>query len=327
MPERKNLKVGLVGLGMMGRNHARVLSNLPGVDFVGAYDEAGDPHNAVSKDMLCLSIDELLYHSLDYCVVAVPTIYHEKVALRAIEMLSNVLIEKPIAHSIESALRIKESLENNKLVGAVGQIERCNPALIEAKKMIKNGDIGKVYQIFTRRQGYFPSRIADVGVVKDLGTHDIDLTAWLVDASYEKVTAHTAHYSGKEHEDLVTIIGQLSNGTVATHVIDWLSSYKIRKTTVVGEKGCLVADTINATLTFYENGSYDENGFNGTSQGEVISCSVDRREPLIVEHENFRDYILNISQNVATVASGIETLRVAEAVLQSAKDGRSVSLI
>jgi UDP-N-acetylglucosamine 3-dehydrogenase len=327
MPEPKKLKVGLVGLGMMGRNHARVLSSLPGVSFVAAFDELGDPHKSVSPDILCISIDELLYHSLDYCVIAVPTVHHENVALKAASMLSNVLIEKPVAHSIESALRIKEALRNNNLVGAVGQIERYNPSLIKAKQMIQDGDIGKVYQIFTRRQGYFPSRIADVGVVKDLGTHDIDLTAWLVDGSYEKVTAHTAHYSGKNHEDLVTIIGQLSNGTVATHVIDWLSSYKIRKTTIVGEKGCLVADTISATLTFYENASYRDDGFNGTSQGKIIECQVDTREPLLVEHENFRNYVLGISHNVADIDAGIETLRVAEAVLESAKNGVSISLL
>ena len=327
MPEPKKLKVGLVGLGMMGRNHARVLSNLHGVDLVGAYDEAGDLHNSVPSSILCNSLDQLLYHNLNYCVIAVPTVHHEKVALKAASMLSNVLIEKPVAHSIESAQRIKEALRNNNLIGAVGQSERYNPTLIKAKQMIQNGDIGKVYQIFTRRQGYFPSRIADVGVVKDLGTHDIDLTAGLVDGSYEKVTAHTAHYSGKNHEDLVTIIGQLSNGTVATHVIDWLSSYKIRKTTIVGEKGCLVADTINATLTFYENASYHEDGFNGTSQGERIECQVEAREPLLVEHENFRNYVLGISHNVADIDSGIETLRVAEAVLESARNGVSISLL
>lgn len=326
MPERKRLKAGVIGLGVMGRHHVRVLSSLPGVDLVSVYDPLGDLTGSIDPNIVCLSIEQVLYNSLDYCVVAVPTTLHEMIALKAIEMRSNVLIEKPIADTVESALRIKNSLDEGGLVGAVGHIERFNPALIKAKELISCGDLGKVYQIFTRRQGFFPSRIADVGVVKDLGTHDIDLTSWLVDGRYEKVTAHTAYYSGKGHEDLVTIIGQLSNGTVATHVIDWLSSYKVRKTTIVGEKGCLVADTINCTLTLYKNGSFIDGQFNGSSAGDTVQYDIDKKEPLVIEHENFRDYVLHLPNSVATVDNGIETLRVAEAVLESARVSATISL-
>jgi UDP-N-acetylglucosamine 3-dehydrogenase len=322
-----NLKAALIGLGVMGKNHARVLSSLPGVDLVGVYDPAGDPTGAVKKEMLLDKISDLIPKNIDYCVIAVPTVLHEQVALEIIDMGANVFIEKPLAHSVDSAQRISYALANAHLVGAVGQIERYNPALVEAKKRIESDQLGKIYQIYTRRQGWHPVRIADVGVVKDLGTHDIDLTSWISQKKYTTVTAHTAYYSGKEHEDIVSIIGQLEQGIVATHMIDWLSPFKIRETTILGEKGALVADTLNAQLTYYPNSLYDADTFRGVMEGDVVRYSIPKKEPLLAEHEAFRDYVLGISDNVTSIQSGIETLKVAEAVLVSAKVKKSVDLL
>jgi UDP-N-acetylglucosamine 3-dehydrogenase len=322
-----NLKAALIGLGVMGKNHARVLSSLPGVDLVGVYDPAGDPTNAVKKEILLSQISDLIKKDIDYCVVAVPTVLHEEVALELIDMGANVLVEKPLAHSVDSAQRISYALTNAHLVGAVGQIERYNPALVEAKKRIESGQLGKIYQIYTRRQGWHPTRIADVGVVKDLGTHDIDLTSWIAQRKYETVTAHTAYHSGKEHEDIVSIIGQLSGGIVATHMIDWLSPFKVRETTILGEKGALVADTLNAQLTYYPNSLYDVDNFRGVMEGDVTRYSLNRKEPLLAEHEAFRDYVLGLSENVTSIESGIETLKVAEAILVSAKVKTSIELL
>ena len=139
-------------------------------------------------------------------------------------------------------------------MGAVGHIERYNPALQQARARIANGDLGEIYQITTRRQGPFPGRIADVGVILDLATHDIDLTAWVAQQPFTSVAARTAHRSGRPHEDLVAITGQLADGTVTNHLVNWLSPMKERVTVITGEKGALVADTLTADLTFYENG-------------------------------------------------------------------------
>ncbi len=122
------------------------------------------------------------------------------------------------------------------------------------RRRIANGDLGEIYQITTRRQGPFPGRIADVGVILDLATHDIDLTAWVAQQPFTSVAARTAHRSGRPHEDLVSITGQLADGTVTNHLVNWLSPMKERVTVITGEKGALVADTLSADLTFYENG-------------------------------------------------------------------------
>ena len=107
----------------------------------------------------------------------------------------------------------------------------------------------------TRRQGPFPGRIADVGVVKDLATHDLDLTAWVTQLDYEKVAARSLHKSGRPHEDMIAIVALLGESVIANHLVNWLSPFKERITVVTGERGCFVADTLTADLTFHENSS------------------------------------------------------------------------
>ena len=292
-----NLRAGLIGLGMMGRHHARVLSSLPGVDLVAVADAAGDPHKVAGSRPLLGSVEELIAVGIDYCLVAVPTAFHEPVGMALAEAGVHAMIEKPLAQNIEGAQRLADAFAAKGLVGAVGHIERYNPALQQARARIESGELGQVFQITTRRQGPFPARIADVGVVKDLATHDIDLTAWVAQQPYQAVSARTAHRSGRPHEDLVAITGILADGTVTNHLVNWLSPLKERVTIITGEKGAFVADTLTADLTFYANGviatTWDDVArFRGVSEGDVLRFAIAKPEPLRVEHENFRDAIL-----------------------------------
>ncbi len=198
-----NLRAGLIGLGMMGRHHARVLSSLPGVDLVAVADPSGDPHGVAGGRPLHASVEDLIAAGIDYCMVAVPTIYHEQIGLALAGAGVHALIEKPLAQDTPAAQKLADAFEAAGLVGAVGHIERYNPALQSARQRLEAGELGRVYQVTTRRQGPFPARIADVGVVKDLATHDIDLTAWVTQQPYTSVSARTAYKSGREHEDLV----------------------------------------------------------------------------------------------------------------------------
>ena len=137
----KRLRAGLIGLGMMGRHHGRVLGSLDGVDLVAVADEHGDPHGVAGGRPLLKSLDDLLEHDLDYCVVAVPTIHHESVGLALAEAGVNALIEKPLAQDIASAERLAHAFDDNGLIGAVGHIERYNPALQEARRRIAAGEL------------------------------------------------------------------------------------------------------------------------------------------------------------------------------------------
>ena len=321
-----DLRAGLIGLGMMGRHHARVLSSLDGVDLVAIADPSGDKFGAANGRPLVSSVSELIDEGIDYCVVAVPTGFHEEVALELANAGVHAIIEKPLAHDTASSERIVGAFEAAGLVGGVGHIERYNAALQQARTRIENGDLGEIYQVATRRQGPFPGRIADVGVVKDLGTHDIDLTAWVTRQKYETVSAQTAHKSGREHEDLVAVVGRLSNETVVNHLVNWLSPLKERTTIITGEKGTFIADTLSADLTFYPNGKVETtweevSRFRGVSEGDVIRLAFAKPEPLRVEHESFRDYLQGRQVDIVTMRQGLETVKVAEACISSARNG------
>jgi UDP-N-acetylglucosamine 3-dehydrogenase len=327
----RNLRAGLVGLGMMGRHHARVLATLEGVDLVAVADPAGDHHGAAAGRSILRDVHELVAVGIDYCVVAVPTAQHEEVGLALAAAGIHAIIEKPLAQDTISARRLATAFESAGLIGAVGHIERYNPALQSVRTRLESGVLGTVYQVITRRQGPFPGRIADVGVVKDLATHDIDLTAWVTKQPYTHVAARTAFKSGREHEDLVAAVGTLADGTITNHLVNWLSPFKERVTIITGERGSFVADTMSADLTFHANGSIptawsDIAHFRGVTEGDVVRYALSKPEPLCVEHENFRDAVLGREADIVTMEQALMTVLVAEAMLESAGTGRTIDI-
>ena len=322
-----NLRAGLVGLGMMGRHHARVLANLSGVDFVGVCDPAGDNQNLAQGRPVVKSIAELIAMKIDYAMVAVPTIYHLEIGKELAVAGVHAMVEKPLSHDTESSKELAAAFKN--LVGAVGHIERYNASLQEARKRLDQ--LGNLYQVVTRRQGPFPARIADVGVVKDLATHDIDLTSWVTGQKFTSVSARTTYRSGREHEDMVAVVASLSGGTISNHLVNWLSPLKERVTILTGEKGAFVADTLTADLTFYANGTVSTNWdelaqFRGVSEGDVIRFAFPKPEPLKLEHENFRDAVIGKSADIVTMEQGLTTVVVAEAIIKSAKEQCTVQI-
>ena len=323
----ETLRAGLIGLGMMGRHHARNLKALDGVELVACADPGGDPHGAVPELEVLPSAEALVEAGIDYAVVAVPTQFHRDVALTFAEAGVHTLVEKPLAFDIDEAEDIAVAFEKAGLVGAVGYVERYNPALQEMRRRIADGQLGEIYQIATRRQGAFPARIRDVGVVKDLATHDLDLTAWVAQSTYSELSAHSTRRSGREAEDMVSISGTLADGTITNHLVNWLSPFKERVTVVTGEKGALVADTVTADLTFHSNADAEVNvwetmaSFRGVSEGDKIHYSLRRKEPLAAEHEAFRDAVNGQGTNIVTMREGLQTVRAVEGVLESARTG------
>ena len=325
-----NLRYGLIGLGSMGRHHARNIRALEGVDLVAVADPYGDKFGVAGDLPVLPDVEALIEQNLDAAMVAVPTAFHAETALKLAAAGVHTMVEEPLASSIEDGEAMVEAFEEANLVGAVGYVERCNPALLEMRKRITEGQLGKVYQISTRRQSPFPARISDVGVVKDLATHDVDLTAWVADSAYETISAQTTYRAGREFEDMVIASGKLKNGILVNHTVNWLSPFKDRTTVVLGEKGALVAETVMGDLTFYENGKaplgWDQiRNFRGVSEGEVTRYALQKREPLAVEHEHFRDAILGKAEEHVTMREALTTMKVIQGILDSAESGKAVS--
>jgi UDP-N-acetylglucosamine 3-dehydrogenase len=327
------LRAGLVGLGSMGRNHGRLLREMESVELVGVCDPAGDPSRLVSGVPVHRQLDDLLKLELDLCVLASPTATHEEIASRLAEAGVPTLIEKPLAADVAAAERIVEAFESRGLVAGVGHVERFNPALRELRRRLAEGQLGEVYQIATRRQSPYPARIGDVGVVFDLASHDLDLTAWIAQQRFASVSAQMAHRSGREHEDLIAVVGTLADGVVTNHLVNWLTPFKERVTVVTGELGCFVADTLSADLTFHRNGSIRSEWetmavFKGVTEGDTLRYAISKPEPLRVELKAFLDAVQGDTET-ATVSlhEGLHVVRVAEAVIGSAgSGGRNITM-
>ncbi len=315
---------------MIGRHHARLLQASPRVAFAGAVDPAGDRFGVLpDPSVVHASIAGLLAAGpLDFAVVAVPTEEHLPAVRELCAAGVHVLVEKPLAATEADVLAVIEAVSDAGLHGAVGHVERCNPALLELRRRLNAGEIGRPFLIATERIGPFPDRVRDVGVVKDLATHDLDLVRWLGGAPVTQVAAQTQHRMGRAHEDLVLATGRLASDVAFNCVVDWLSPTKVRRTRVLGERGMFVADTLSADLTFFANGTVGSEWgaaeqARGVTEGDMTRFALSRREPLLVELEAFCDLLQSVDgPGVAvTLQEGLETVRCAEAVLRSSETG------
>ena len=326
------LRGAVLGLGMIGRHHARLLQSSGRVTFAGAVDPGGDRYAAVREPALVFPAPEDLLAAgpLDFAIVAVPTEEHLATARLMAAHGVHVLVEKPLAATSAEAREIKDACEQAGVTGAVGHVERFNPALIQLRRRVSDGQLGDIFLIATERVGPFPDRVRDVGVVKDLATHDLDLVRWLGASRIDRLAAQTQHRMGREHEDLVLVTGRLESGVSFNSVVDWLSPTKVRRTRMLGERGMLVADTLTADLTFYENGIVGSEwsasqSLRGVSEGDMTRYAFSRREPLLMELDAFLDTIAGATDTgIVTLQEGIEIVVSAEAVLAAAASGETV---
>lgn len=332
MTSPQPLRGAIVGLGMMGRHHARLLQASPRVDFAGAVDPLGDRHGAVrDPGDVHETVDELLERGRpDFAIIAVPTDEHLAVAGTLAAAGVHMLIEKPLAGSVREGEQIIAACRAAGVRAAVGHVERFNPALIELRRRTEEGQVGEVFLIGTERCGPFPDRVKDVGVVKDLATHDLDLVGWLGKSPIDLVAAQTAHKTGRAHEDLVLATGRLKTGLAFSITVDWLTPTKIRRMRILGDRGMLVADTLTSDLVFHENGSVtsewdSSQALRGVAEGNSTRYALRRREPLLVELEAFCEFVRGGEDSpTVSLEEGLQTVRCAEKVLESAREAQTV---
>ena len=326
------LRAAVIGLGSMGANHARVFGDLEGVELVGIADP--DP-DRIAKALAGRAIPgfpdtpTLLRETKpDLVSVVVPTQLHEEVALQVIAVGANLLLEKPIAATLEAAQRIARAAEAKGVLLTVGHIERFNPAVQELKRRLDDGQGGRVIQIRARRVGPFPHRIRDVGVIHDLGPHDIDIMRYLLGDEIERVYAEARRHINTGNEDLFAGMLRFRGGALGLLEINWLTPTKERTLSVLCEKGMFVVDYAAQTLAFYENfaAAAREGAIASVTEGPMTRYPVANREPLRVELEHFRDAVRNQLPAPVSAHDGMVALAVAEALVRSAESGDPVTV-
>lgn len=319
--ESKSLKrprVGVIGVGSMGRNHARVYHEMSGVDLMAVAD--ADVERATSVGSLFganpySNFREMFdKECLDLVSVAVPTSMHYKVAEAVIERKVNLLIEKPLAWSEEEGHKIVRLAQEAGVMLGVGHVERFNPVISAMKHQLKQKILGQVFQIVIRRTGPFPERIKDTGVILDLAPHDIDLLHYLIGSGLVTISIEAARFLHEAHEDTAVSLYRFADGVIGVLIENWLSPTKVRDVTINGQKGTLVADLLNQDLYFYENSCtanlWESLGiFRGIAEGNMTRFHLVKGEPLRLELESFIRAFVNGEPFPVTGEDGLRALR------------------
>lgn len=324
-------RLGLIGLGTMGRNHLRVLSDLPRTELVAVCDADRQAVESVSQAQSVagyVSWDEMLDRErLDAVIVAVPTRFHCAAAIACLEHGSHVFVEKPIATDLEEGRQIVAAAKSAKRLLAVGHVERFNPAVRELHRRVAGGDAGRLYQFHARRQGPFPARIRDVGVVIDLATHDLDVMDDLAASKVVRVYAETEQRIHTEHEDILNALLKFETGVLGVLQVNWLTPVKIRELSVLGERGLFICNYLSQDLVFVNNAdlSAEASGDDrptAVKEGRTVEVPVVRGEPLRLELEAFVEAVRGERAVEVDGEAGLRALHLALALVRSAEESR-----
>jgi predicted dehydrogenase len=253
------VRVGVVGVGVMGSNHARVFAGLPGTELVGVADPDAKQTEFVARALNCAAVgtvEELLDMGVDAITIAAPTHLHRDVALACIARGVHVLVEKPIASTVEEGIEIIEAARAAGVTLMVGHVERFNPAVEAIKEAVRNEDI---LSIAITRVGPFPPRMSNVGVVIDLAVHDIDLIRWFTDSDIVEVQPQLSS-AVAEREDIALLQFRTASGVLAHINTNWLTPFKARNVTVATRgkyvQGDLLTRQVTECFGFQPDGSY-----------------------------------------------------------------------
>ena len=297
------LKIGVIGVGVMGSNHARVLSEMAGIELVGVVDPERKQREFVSRNVGCAEFDDLeslLASGVDAVTIAAPTHLHHDLALACISAGVHVMVEKPIAPTVEEGRAIVAAAHHAGVTLMVGHVERFNPAVESIKRAIKNQDI---LSIAITRVGPFPPRMSNVGVVIDLAVHDIDLIRWFTDSEIVEIQPQLSS-AVAEREDIALLQFRTASGVLAHINTNWLTPFKARTIHVATRDKYLIGDLLTLQVTecfgFQPDGSYS-----------MRHLSVGYAEPLRAELLAFANAIRTGRKPPVTGEEGVASLEVA----------------
>lgn len=310
----KPLRIGVLGCGVWGRNHARVYKQLPQANLVKICDIKPKTVKEIAETYQTqhTTNPDTIFNdpTIDAVSICTPTVTHADLAQRALEAGKHVLVEKPMTNTLQEAKGLIQTANKNNLHLAVGFVERFNPAVNEALKLVKQGEIGQVILAQTRRVSQWPQRIGDVGVIKDLAIHDIDIVNQLFrdDPTLVFANAGSIQHSFEDYANIMICYPGNRNAFVETN---WLTPRKIRKLIITGTEGLINVEYITQELTI-EN-----------TKG-IYQPFIQQEEPLKRELETFLDCIIQDKPQVVTGEDGLKALKICEEAIESAKKHRLI---
>jgi UDP-N-acetylglucosamine 3-dehydrogenase len=313
------LNVGVVGVGFWGRNHVRVFSELPYVKVEAVcdidYERARDVAAKFNVVNYYSSIDEMLKrHSLEAVSICTPSVSHAELTIKCLEAGVNVFVEKPLASTLDECLKIIDTVKSCNKVVMTGFIERFNPSVRKAKDLLRNGEIGDVIMSHSRRIGWWPERIGDVGVVKDTAIHDIDLARYIFEDEPSQVYARGGRQKHTIAEDHVqAILSFRDNDKTAFIEANWLTPRKKREMYITGSNGVITIQFLTQQLVIEK-------------ADIVLEPLLKYEEPLKNELTYFTECLLSKCKPMPDEVDGAKAIAIAEAIIKSIQTNKSVEL-
>ncbi len=326
------VKIGVIGLGSMGKNHARVCSEIPNVELIGVADVDPTTVHAIADRFQTkgyTDYNKLLPH-IDAAIIATPTNTHYEIASKLIKNEKHLLIEKPITDSVNNAKKLIQDAEKHQVTIAVGHIEKHNPVVNFVKEGLTSKKFGELIALTSKRVSNLPTRIKDVGVIFDFGVHDIDIMRYLAGDIISVYARAGTFNKNITHEDHAHIVLNFKNGITGIIQVNWLTPMKIRKLSLTCSNCFVEADYINQSATISSSSftQINENNlYHVPIQYNINEISLQRKEPLRNEIEDFITAMTKNIKPLATGEDGLKTIEVAEAATQSYKKGTEVRLI
>jgi UDP-N-acetylglucosamine 3-dehydrogenase len=314
------MNVAVIGVGQMGRTHARTYAGMKDVSLVAVSDinvQLGEKIAREFKTKFYKDYKQMLQmEKIDAVSICVPTKFHYEVAKYTINNKLNTLLEKPITMDVKEGYNLLAMAKKNRVKFLVGHIERFNPAVIKVKEMIAAKELGEVIAIMSRRVGGFPPQIDDANIAVDLSIHDIDIVNYLLNDKPKKVYVNKQKNHITKREDSVEFFLKYKKASAFLQA-NWVTPVKIRKLNITGKEGYLEMDYITQEITYYKSNYRKFKKRYKTFSDYVLEFSKPKKTTVLVEKkEPLKEeiaYFLNcIKENIRINSQfAVEALEIA----------------
>ena len=301
----ENIRVGVVGVGYLGKFHAKIYANMDGVDLVGVVDSNPQTAESIATQYGCQAFTDSaeLLNKVDAVSIVVPTVYHLEIARPFLNAGIHMLMEKPLAPSYEESLQLVELAEKANVVFQVGHLERFNAGVMALANRVKNPRF-----IEAHRLSPFVARATDVDVVTDLMIHDIDIILSLVNSDIDQINAAGTPVI-TNHIDIANVRLGFKNGAVANVTASRVSNKRYRRIRVFEQQHYFGLNYDDQQLEIASaKPSTDKDGW-----PEITNETLNLEPclPLDAELAAFIESIRNNTQPLVTGRVGLEAVRVA----------------
>ena len=313
----RTVNVGVIGVGAMGENHVRVYHKIEEANLIAVSDVSERALKKIEKKYGAKGyteyVDLLQNPDIEVVSVCVPTTFHHAVVMEAIKHKKHVLVEKPIAFTLNEAEEMISAAKEAGVILSTGHVERFNPAVQKAKELIDDGVIGDIVSAFAKRVGPLPPRIKDVGVSIDLAIHDLDIMNYLFEENVTQVYGTmNSSFDDSEFEDHAEIMVSFENESTGIIEVNWLTPYKRRELELTGTAGIISVDYIKQSIEVYGKFAQD--------------IQIKHEEPLKCELKSFLNTVVEEKEPIITGEDGLKALKMVIAANKSSKAHRPISL-